>query len=399
VKKLLILAIVLRVLVAAFFFHPDIKTFNYQASFLKQGVFNIYSYLVDNKARLPLKDNFVYFPLTYFTLGGYQAAISPILGRGFDSWLGNPDSATMVTNPNIFGYMLALKLPYLVLDILVAYMLLKFIEDRKKAQKAFLIWLFNPITIILIYVYGNIDIFPVVLTVFSLLLIKKDKLKSAVAILGLAAGFKLYPLLLVPFLALAGKNTKEKIWLVAIPFLIFGAICVPFLSGAFVQSALISGLTTGTFSPSFSVGFGESIIVGLVGMTVLFFYEMLINKKPNVLIYWIALLMIIFSFSHFHIQWLLWVAPFITIILAEDSDLTLLISSVSVMAVAIPLLYEDRFMTMGLLRTFSLYYDMLPTPFVVIQRVFDPYNLQSILHSMMAGGTLVMIYRLFKVKS
>jgi len=64
-RKLLVLAIFLRVLVAAFLFHPDIKTYNYQASFLKKGVFNIYTYLVENKKSLPLKDDFVYFPLTF----------------------------------------------------------------------------------------------------------------------------------------------------------------------------------------------------------------------------------------------------------------------------------------------------------------------------------------------
>ena len=72
VLGLLTLAIVLRLLVAGFIFHPDIKTYNFQASFLKNGVTNIYTYLIENKKTLPLKDDFVYFPLTYFTLGGYQ---------------------------------------------------------------------------------------------------------------------------------------------------------------------------------------------------------------------------------------------------------------------------------------------------------------------------------------
>ena len=62
-KKLLVLAIVLRVLVAAFLFHPDIKTFNFQASFLKKGVTDIYSYLIENRKTLPLKEEFVYFLL------------------------------------------------------------------------------------------------------------------------------------------------------------------------------------------------------------------------------------------------------------------------------------------------------------------------------------------------
>jgi hypothetical protein len=395
-KKLLVLAIFLRLLVSAFFFHPDIKTFNFQASFLKKGVFNIYSYLVNNKKTLPLKEDFVYFPLTYFTLGGYQWATSPILGKGFDSWLANADSNTIVTNQNIFKYLTVLKLPYLIFDILIAYFLLNYFENKEKGKKAFIIWLFNPITIFIIYAFGNVDIFPVAITLLSLLLIKKGKMKLGALTLGLAAGFKLYPLLFVPFLALSGKTLKEKIMLAVIPFLVFAGISLPFISSSFIQSTLISGLTTRMFFPNFEIGFNESIIVGLLGITVLFFYAALIDKKKNLLHYWLALFLIIFAFAHFHIAWLLWTAPFLVLLIVKRPQLSLTILAISVCAFIIPLLYQDRFMTLGLVRTYSLYYDLVPTPFTIIQKVFDPYNLQSILHSLIAGGTLVVTYLLFK---
>ncbi|MFH1971206.1 MAG: glycosyltransferase 87 family protein [Patescibacteria group bacterium] len=398
-KKLLILAFFLRVLVSAFLYHPDIKTFNFQSSFLKKGVFNIYSYLVDNKKDLPFKEEFVYFPLTYFAVGGYQALVTPFLGSGFNEWIVNADSSSIVTDPNIFKYLIVLKLPYLALDILIAYLLLNYFEDKKKGQKAFIFWLFNPITIFIIYAFGNVDIFPVVLTLVSLSLIKKEKMKLAALTLGLAAGFKLYPLLFAPFLALSGRTTKEKITFGVIPFLVFIGISLPFLSTAFFQSTLISGLTTRMFYPSFEIGFGESIIAGLLAITTLFFYTALIDKKRNPLNYWIVLFMLLLSFSHFHIQWLLWVAPFLIILAVKKPKLNLTILALAVSAFIIPFLYEDRFMSMGLFRIYSLYFDLLPTPFLVLRKVFDPYSMQSIFHSLFAGGTLVMTYLLFKKES
>lgn len=395
-KKILIWAILLRVLVSIFIFHPDIKTFNYQSSFLKDGVFNIYTYLVDNKANLSLKDNFVYFPLTYFTLGGYQATVSPLLGDGFNDWLANANTNAFVTDPNIFKYLFVLKLPYLVLDIAIAFLLMKFFDDKEKKKKVFTIWLFNPFTIVLIYVFGNIDIFPVFLTVASFLLLRKNKPKGAAALLGFAAGFKLYPLLFVPFLVLSGKKLKDKIVLGALPFLIFAAISLPFLSKAFIQSTLISGLTTRIFNPSFGVGFGESIIVGLLGYSALFCYAMIFDRKPDLFKYWISLFLIIFAFSHFHVQWLLWLAPFWAILAAKEKALDYLLFGLAFLAITIPFIYEDRSMSFGLFRVYSLYYDLLPTPFTVVQKVFDPYNLQSILHSLFAGGSLVLVYKLFR---
>ncbi len=395
-KKLIALAIALRLLVAAFIFHPDIKTFNFQASFLRHGVFNIYSYLIDNRQSLPLKENFVYFPLTYLTLGSYQTLIAPLMGAGFDSWLSNADSFGMVTDPNIFKYLVFLKLPYLILDIVIAFMFLKYFDDKKMGKKAFVFWLFNPFTIFIIYAFGNVDIFPVVLVLGSLLFMKKEKLGLAALMVGIAAGFKIYPLLFVPFLFLSGRSLKERLKLAIIPFGIFGAVSLPFMSSAFLESTLISGLTTRLFNPGISVGFGESIIVGLMLLSALFFYALLIDKKPNMFNYFLATLLIIFSFSHFHVAWLLWIAPFLVIIAVKKPKLSGTVFMLSVAAVLVPLLYQDRSMSISLFRVYSTWFDLLPTPFSAIQRFFDPYNLQSILHSLMAGGAGVIAYILFQ---
>ncbi len=122
IRKMLVLAILIRILIMPFYFHPDIKTFNFQASFLKKGVWNIYSYLDEHKNKLPLKDGFVYFPLTYFFLGTYQIITTPILGSGFDSWLYDASTNSSI-DMGVFRYLFILKLPYLVLDILIAFFL------------------------------------------------------------------------------------------------------------------------------------------------------------------------------------------------------------------------------------------------------------------------------------
>jgi hypothetical protein len=385
-KKLLVLAIFLRILVAVFLFHPDIKTYNYQASFLKKGVFNIYTYLVDNKKTLPLKDDFVYFPLTYFVLGGYQIVASPILGNGFNSWLADAGANSVVNNPNIFKYLIVLKLPYLVLDMIIAFLLMEFFENKEDKKKVFIFWLFNPFTIILLYAFSNIDIFPVILTVLAFLMIKRQKLTTAALLFGVASGFKLYPLLFVPFLFLAGRTLKEKVLLALTPVVTFGVVILPFLSTAFFQSALVSGLTTGIFTSTFST----------LAVAILFFYAVLIDKKINLFNYWIALFLIIFSFSLFHIQWLLWIAPFLVILAVRKPKLSWLIFLFGVLAFAIPFLYQDRFMTISLFRIYTTWFDLLPTPFTFIQRVYDPANLQTVIQSILAGGSLVLIYRIFK---
>jgi len=393
-KKLLLLALALRLLVSALLFHPDIKTIAFQTSFLKKGIINIYPYLANNKQNLPFKDGFVYFPLTYFAIGGYQAVISPLLGEDFDDWLQDARANSVVNNPNIFKYLIFLKLPLLFMDIFVAFLLLKFFKKKINGEKAFTLWLFNPFTIILIYAFSNIDLYPILLTVIAFLNIKRKNILLGAVFLGLASCFKLYPLLFLPFMFLNGRTLKEKILSVLIPVSMTIVTMIPFWSKAFIDSALISGLTTRIFSPGFSVGFGESIVVGVFLLSALFFYALIINKKIRLFNYWIIFLFLIFSFSHFHISWLLWIAPFLVIKAVQKPILLWPIFFWVVIAISIPLFYSDRAMTISLFRIYTTWFDLLPTPFVVLQKIYDPYNFQSLLHSSLAGLSVMISYKL-----
>lgn len=395
---LIAIAITIRLLVSAFLYHPDIKTIAFQTSFLKSGVIDIYSYLTANKQSLSIKEDFVYFPLTYFTIGGYQALIAPLLGDGFNEWVGDAGANSSVDNSGIFKYLVLLKLPLIFADLAIAFLLLSFFKNKNKATKAFELWLLNPFTIILIYAFSNIDLYTVLLTLISLLLFKKRKLLASAIVLGLAISFKLYPLLFVLFLFLSVKNIKEKILVTVAPIAIFILTLIPFWSKDFVNSALISGLSTRMFSPNFEIGFGESIIVGLFLITALFFYGLLLDKKIKLFNYLVSLILIIFSFSHFHISWLLWIAPFLLILAIKKEKLGWPIFIWALIAISIPLLYSDRSMTLSLFRIYSNWFDLLPTPFTVVNKFYDTYGLQSILHSALAGISVIIVVIINTVK-
>ena len=216
--------------------------------------------------------------------------------------------------------------------------------------------------------------------------------------LGIAACFKLYPLLFLPFLFLKGKDLKEKMITGVIPLSLLAITIFPFYSQSFVNAALVSGLTTRIFVPGLPLGFGETIIMSLVLIAALFFYAWLSDKKINLFNYWLILLMIIFSFSHFHISWLLWLIPFLIILVTKKQKLIWPVVLWVSLAVAIPLFYQDRSMTISLFRTYSTYFDLLPTPFSMIQKFYDPYGFQSLVHSTLAGLTVILSLKVFNKK-
>ncbi len=376
-KKLIILAIVLRLGLAVFYFHPDIKTYNFQSSFFKKGVFNIYSYLLRNRDKLPLKEEFVYFPATYVTLGFYQTIISPFTGGVLDSWLNNADVNTMVTDRLIFWNLFILKLPILLTDLFIFYCLYKFYGKNTS-----LIWLFNPFTLIIFYVFSNIDIFPITFTLLSLIMAQKGKFNISGILLGLAAGYKAYPLLLAPFLFNKGKTLKEKFIYSLIPFIVFGLIIVPYWSPEFIKSALVSGLTTRIVTPLF-----------IIFYITFFIYSVFFEKKFKLEDYWAAVLLLVYSTANFHIQWLSWVAPFLIILVDKKPKLLTLICLIAVLAIVIPLLSADKYMSVSLLRVFNPVFDLVASPYEILARFIDPQIIQKYLHLSLIPLSAVILYK------
>lgn len=397
-QKLVVLAVFIRLLIMPFYFHPDIKTYNFQVSFLRNGIFDIYTYLGENKKSLPIQEGFAYFPLTYFFLGGYQILAQPVLGEDFRLWLAD-SSQTANERNNVFRYIFVLKLPYLILDIAIAFLLTYFFSTREQKNKVFKLWLFNPFSILLIYGYSGFDIIPVFFVILGLVMAMKERLFLTALLLGIGAAFKAYPLLFVPVLFIAGKKSLYKILSLLLPVVTFLIIIAPFLkSASFRESAFTSGQMSRLTLIGMSLGFGEMIMIGVMALAVFFYWGALEGriKSESLWRYYLAVLLLVFSLLHFHIQWLIWILPFMVIVAVSSRRLSLPVFSLFSIAFLIPLLYNDKAMTVGLFSTISPLYNLLPSPFIALQKVYDPYLVQSILHSILAGGSIVIIWQILK---
>lgn len=397
VLSILLLAILIRLLLMPFYFHPDIKTYHFQSSFLKTGVFNIYTYLQEHKQDLSLKEEFVYFPLTYLFLGSYQIIISPLLGGDFDSWLVDASSES-VNKAGVFRYLFILKLPYLIFDLIIAFLIIKFFYSDLQKKTAFVLWLFNPFSLIIIYLFSNLDIIPVMLSLISLLLFKNQRLVLSGLILALAIGFKAYPILFLPFLLLHIKDFRKVILMSTVTIGTVMTIVAPFWSKAFLNSAFISGLTTRLVFPGISIGFGEALMVGVILLSILLFISLGANKnREDVWYYLLAVLLIVFSSIHFHIQWLLWIIPFLILFYIFHKSDGKLVWIWIFLASMIPLLYNDKSMTVSLLSAISSLYNLLPTPFLILQHFYDPFLTQGVIHSVIFGVSLILLWKILKI--
>lgn len=373
-------------LIAPFYFHPDIKTIFYLAHFLKEGVFNIYDFIAQNPERSFLGP-FVYPPLTYFLFGLLYFPISLLAGLNFDKWLAMGNTAVSVDN--IFRYIFLLKLPVILAHLATGVLLTRFFIEKKKAKHVLLLWLFNPVSLYVVGFMGQFDGIVAGVTVVSLLYFRKRPFLS-MAILGLAAAMKTYPLILIPFLAFSGSGKIiDKLKLISVGIIPYFLFIVPYLSTpAFYGDTLTSSLSKRVFDLSLPFWTGVSVPVVPIVVAMLFLTSLMFWASLG----WFAAVPFVLAVgTQFHPQWLMWSLPFLTVITVKYR-LWFAYAIFSLSFLSYIFLFDDVFLNLALLAPLDSGVYFLPSPNSLLSRFTDPIVLQNIprLIIFFSGGFLVL---------
>lgn len=356
IRRIFVFALLLRLLIAPLFYHPDIKSQHFHFQFLSKGTLNIYQYIKDNQPQLPYRDTFNYPPLTYLAFGVEQIILKPILPADFSNWI-NDWGGWQDKYPNLFYYMLILKLPYMFFDLGIAYFLYKMY-----GQKLLKLWLFNPFTLYLIYILANFDIVPVFFSVLSFYLLTKSKEKAAFLSLGVAVALKAYPVLFFPFFIFYRPTSFKKIIINSLYFAapIILSVFPYLLSPAFLQSFSGSGLTQKII---------ELKIFGIPVYPMIYFivlFKYLLSKQKNISQSFLILFLAFIVFVKFHPQWLLWFLPFLLPQISQDTIKKLLFCLVIIFSLFYVLLFNDRYLVWGHLIPINPSYILLSHPYLII---------------------------------
>ncbi len=145
---------------------------------------------------------------------------------------------TFQVNQNVFAYNFALKVPIIIANITLAYLikglLIKSKISQRKTQIAFVLILFNPFILLTTAAWGEIDTIVATFCLSSLYLLSKNRTASCAILLGLAAAIKpiALPLAGLPLVYQTSQsNRRDKLLyltLFAITFL--GLYFGPFLA-------------------------------------------------------------------------------------------------------------------------------------------------------------------------
>lgn len=400
--KWLVVGIFIRLFLSAITFHPDIWAISFAGKiFTDGGVLNIYEYLnnlPNNSGYLNYgRDFFTYPPLAYFILGFFHFIFSPFLSETFYSSLFVNFSNPFQTNGFLI-HMFFIKLPYLLFDIPIAFLLTKFFEDENKKKMAYLLWLLNPVVLYSTYMIGQFDIIPVFFVVLSLyyLSIKKDVL--AFLSIGLGGALKFFPLLLLPFSAFSlSKNWKSfKMILIGFtPFLLFSLFFLN--SEAFRKLVLFNAQSQKILYAGINISGADTLflfVIGYIFIAITFIF----NRQKNwtsIWKYFLTILLLLFALTNFHPQWFIWIVPLLIIFTVENIKYQWIVYTL-IFSYFLIILTFDYSLSLGLFRPI---FPNLPASSSILDFLplqVDKSLARSLIRSIFAGLCLSLVWFNFK---
>lgn len=314
---LFIIGLLIRLAIASVTFHPDIRTPALASAVLfREASLNFY----EVAPKISTQDILDDFPMSYFiSLPGHIMGRILVDNKVEDLFLHS--QGDLFGNPSLWLYLVYVKLPFIIFDLLIAFLLFKIVnlEDRKKVL---ILWIFNPMSLWTVTAIGQADVYSTFFIVLTLLFVKKSKLELGALSLGLGGAIKSAPILLLPYLLGVATSWNQRLKLTvlaAIPYLI---TVVPYLdSRQFHTNALLAPQLNKALYANLPLSGNESILI--VPAIVLTLYLIFFFKKrgySDFLNFSLMTLTLVLAFTHFHIQWFLWITPLLILWFLEGQD-------------------------------------------------------------------------------
>jgi hypothetical protein len=403
--KWLLVGIVIRLVLMPITLHPDLWGQSIASYFFShKGVINVYEHIRNLSQEHPLVRNFsieylfIYPPLTYFTQGFLNLLARPFLNpQFFPSLMQAPGEILQFAG--VRTQIFLLKVPYLFVDILTAFVLANLFSQHRKKKLAFALWMINPLSLYATFMMGQNDILPVLFSVLSVYFLTQKRYKLSLLSLGIGGSFKLYPLLFIfPVAFSMSSKLVDKVKGCIMGFLPYIATTFPFLpSVAYRQMVLLNPESRKMLFMGWPVTAAEFIYPFVLMLLFIYFHAYYSSQKKSIIKYFLTILLLIFSVTHYHPQWFLWITPFLIWELVETNFRKLALVLVLLVSWAVTTLFFEPSLSYGL---FTPIYPELKEAVglsEIVSQFTDVFQVKSLVRSVFAGASLYYALNLFKV--
>ena len=325
--------------------HSDLLFTNYFPYFLSQhGVWDIYGYFGDHYLQ---QGHTYYAPLIYYLTGLAQWVLRPF-NPGFDEFMNHAHELMYSGSVGPIGdylspfslfqrlrFVFMMKLPYLAADALCIILIAKIFTSEQEKRRALILWLFSPVLIFSIYIFGTYRIYPALTVWYFIYLIQKDKKVLAAFIFGALCLMDSFPwILMAPVFLALGRDWRERVRLGFTALGIFGAVfgALYVSSHGFVKYAYISPVLKKAAFQSLTNHFALSVTLVAKSVFLALYFLILIklfrarramafltSEKRAELIVCLsaAILFIFYATSQTLAHYFMWILPFFVILQAK----------------------------------------------------------------------------------
>lgn len=324
---IIILAVVLRLVLAVTTYHSDLGAFAQagRAIVVEGKWFSFYDTMLTPK----IDTVFNYQPLAYLIPSVFYLPF-----RGLILETGNliKNHDWIISNPSTLNPLILLyKYPMILADLAFLWLLPKFFSGKKEKNLAIILWAFNPLAIFVSSIMGQVDIIIALFITLGLYHYHKDRPFLSILLIALSALIKPAGLILIPILALHYFATHKKFLqstlLVVSGFGIYLLGILPYLgSEAYRHYALFAEQIGKSTYAAISIASGHEIPLFFIlyALILLLVWQKRLSFFTAVSVALLSTL----AFSHFHPQWLVWVMPWLVIYSVSKSDYLLYFVSI-----------------------------------------------------------------------
>lgn len=409
-KIVLVIAVVatlvLRLVVMAVTYHPDVRA-SALASYLvveKGKVINLY----DLFYAPPKGDQFYSIynslgtqelnspPLAYFVPSLFRLALRPLIDKKIDMVVFQEKENLLFLRPDFMFYLILIKFQNLVADVGLAVLLTLFFKETMDKWKIFFLWMLNPVTLYASFAMGQRDIWPTMLSVAAAVLLLKKRPYMSAVMLGLGGSYKIFPLLfLLPMAFYFGRSLIERLKIIGIGLGVYLAVILPYaiVSPGYRVMALFAPQTEKMLFAKINVSGDQYISFFVIGFVILV-YISLILRRVSWFPIWTGILLLLYSVTHYHPQWFLWITPWLAILWVKDKSLRWIITLLLLADVGVVLSFDS-----------SLHYGLFAPIFPMLRDLpygipsfiskFIPFSdAVSVIRSFLAGTSVILFWRI-----
>lgn len=248
---------------------------------------------------------------------------------------------------NIGLSLLALKLPLLIADTVIFYILKSWLNHRKTLKLLLLYW-FSPVLIYISYIHGQLDSIPIALLFVSLFLLFRNSLNASAIFLAFAMATKTVIAAIIPVLIIFLISQRLSIYQISkfmvITFISFVIINSPYLfSDAFI-SMVFNNQKQGEILVS-SIDFGEVSLyilpIAYCGVLLKGLSFKTISKDIFVMFLGFCFAMLLI-FTDPSAGWYFWLLPFLFYFYVKSSSRGFLLVSLLQLAYILYFMFQEN---------------------------------------------------------